>query len=249
MEMKAKRFFKKNASTILTSIGVVGVVSTAVMAAKATPKVLRHIEEAKKEKGEELTKWEKVKTAAPSYVPAAITGLATVSCIVGANMLNKKQQAALTSAYALMSQTHKEYKKKVSDLYGEEADAEIKTEMAKDKYEEADTPEEEDDGKQLFYDAFSKRYFRAMNETVLRAEYEINKQVSEQGGASLNDYYDLIGIDRTDYGDYIGWSAGQMMEMYWTAWVEFTHTKTDMEDGMECWIIDYVEPLADFDLY
>ena len=61
-----------------------------------------------------------------------------MTCIFGSNVLNKRQQASLASAYALLDTSFKEYKKKVIDLYNEEADIEIRNEIAKDKYEEND---------------------------------------------------------------------------------------------------------------
>lgn len=76
--MDARLFVKRNASTILTGLASIGVVTTAVMAVKATPKALRLLEEAEQEKGEELTKWEKVKTAGSSYIPSVIVGTATI---------------------------------------------------------------------------------------------------------------------------------------------------------------------------
>ena len=72
--MNARLFVKRNASTILTGLGGIGVVATTITAVKATPKVLRLIEETETNKGEKLTKWEKVKTAVSSYIPSAIVG-------------------------------------------------------------------------------------------------------------------------------------------------------------------------------
>ena len=54
-----------------------------------------------KEKQEELTKIEKVKIAGPVYIPSILIGAGTVACIFGANVLNKRHQAALVSAYTL----------------------------------------------------------------------------------------------------------------------------------------------------
>lgn len=244
----SKRFVKKNSSTILTVLGAAGVVGTAVMAVKATPKAMELIEIAEEEKGEELTKWEKVQIAGPVFIPTVVIGAATMGCIFGANILNKRSQAALMSAYALLDTTHKEYKNKVKELYGEDGDKLIRAAVAKDNYEEEDQ-EEYEDGKTLFYDEFSKRYYRVTKETQLRAEYEINKMLSQSGGASLNDYYDLLEIDRQDYGEFMGWSAAQMYEMYWDGWLYFHHTKVDMDDGIECYIVDYTEPFIDFDDY
>lgn len=247
--MNAQQFIKRNGSTILTYLGGAGVIITAVAAVKATPKAMRLIEEAEKEKGEKLTKWETVKTAAVPYVPTILIGSATVACIFGANILNQKKQAALMSAYALLDRSYKDYKQKVKELYGEDSDQEIRSEIAKDRYEEEEFDDEFEDGKQLFYDEYSHRYFRATNEKVLQAQYEINKLLTTEGGASLNDYYNLLGVQITDYGDYVGWSAAQMYEMYWNAWLYFHYTRVDLEDGMECWIIDYTEPFAEFDEY
>lgn len=244
----SKVLLKRNASTILTYIGGAGVIATSVLAVKATPKAIKVIEKAEEEKGEELTKIEIIKTAGPCYIPAIITGVSTIACIFGANVLNKRQQAALMSAYALLDNSYKEYKNKVQELYGEESDKRIRTEIVKDKYENADILEE-DDGKQLFYDSYSNRYFRATNETVLRAEYEINKILNEDCYASLNEFYDLLGISSIEHGDYVGWSSAQMFEMYWSSWINFYHKKVEMDDGMECFIIEATEPMTDFEDY
>ena len=58
--MNARLFMEHNASTILTCLGGIGIVTTTVMAVKATPKALQLIEEAEQEKGEKLTTWETV---------------------------------------------------------------------------------------------------------------------------------------------------------------------------------------------
>lgn len=240
-------FCKRNASTILTYLGGVGVVTTAVLAAKETPKALCRIDEVKREKEDELTKFETVVAAAPAYIPAVLAGSATIACIFGANVLNKRQQAALMSAYALLDNSYKEYKKKVDELYGEGSDREVRNEIAKDHYE----PEDEyDDGKQLFYDEFSQRYFRSTMEDVLKAEYELNRGLSQDIGAFLNDFYDLLGLEEVDYGNYLGWSTFELVETQWYCWVEFEHTKVTMDDGMECTIISlWTEPTFDFENY
>ena len=152
------RFLKRNASTILTCVGAVGVVATSVMAVKATPKVLTLIEKAKEEKGEELTKWETVKIAAPAYIPTVLIGAGTIACIFGSNVISKRQQASLMSAYALLDSSYKEYKNKVDELYGEEAGQKVREEIAKDKYT-GDDDILENDNVQQFFDFYSGRYF------------------------------------------------------------------------------------------
>lgn len=245
---QSKLFVKRNSSTILTCIGGVGVVATSVMAVKATPKAIRLIEQAEEEKGDKLTKTEKVVVAGPAYIPAAVTGVATIACIFGANALNKKHQASLMSAYALLDSSYKDYKNKVGELYGEEADEHVRDELAKDKYEDEDV--QVGNGKQLFYDEFSGRYFESTMADVLRAEYEVNRRLSQFAGLYLNDWYDLLDIPRVDYGDYMGWSSSELYDATWESWLDFDHKKVTMDDGLECFIISIsFDPTFGFEDY
>ena len=148
-------------STILTCIGAVGVVITSIMVAKAAPKAVRLLDQAEEEKGEELTTIEKVKTAAPVYIPATLVGASTIACIFGANVLNKRDQAALMSAYALANRTYTEYKDKISG----NARSQIKEIIAKDQYDDG---EEISEGKQLFFDFNNMTYFESTLNEVLQ---------------------------------------------------------------------------------
>lgn len=237
-----KEFLRRNSSTILTCVGAVGVVATSVMAVKATPKALSLLEDAKEEKGEELSKWEVVKVAGPSYIPAIITGAGTIACIFGSNIISKHQQATLMSAYALLDNSYKEYKKKVDEVYGEEAGKTVRAEIAKDKY----TGDEVvlDDGKELFYDFFSGRYFEATKEDVLKAEYETNRKLYVEYSVGLNDFYELLGLEPLEEYEDLGWSCGQIEEMYWHNWIEFDHEETIIDqddDGREGLVATIIE--------
>lgn len=245
---QSKVFLNRYSSTILTCVGGAGVVVTSVMAVKATPKALKLLEQAKDEKGEELTKLEVVKVAGPVYIPSIVMGVSTIACIFGANVLNQRKQAALMSAYAVLDNSYKDYRNKVEELYGEEADAHVRSEIVKDKYEEENV--EVDDNKQLFYDAFSERYFESTMENVIRAQYAINRKISLWGGADLNEFYEALDIPPVDYGKHLGWSSGSLMEMAWSDWLDFDHEKVVMDDGLECYIITIsVEPMFDYEYY
>lgn len=239
--MDVQQFLKRNASTILTCVGVTGVVVTAVMVAKETPKAMTLIDNAQEKKGEKLTKWEKVKIAGPVYAPSIITGIGTIACIFGANVINKHQQATLMSAYALLDNSYKEYKKKTDELYGEETGKHIRGEIAKDKY--SGDGSLLDDNKELFFDFYSGRYFESTKEAVMWAQYETNRAMYVNGAVSLNEYYELLGLEpRAEYED-IGWSCGQLEEMYWHPWIEFDYEditideESDYSEGIECTII------------
>lgn len=235
-------YLKKNASTILTCVGSVGVIATSVMAVKVTPKALALLENAETEKGEELTKTEKIKVAGPAYIPAVLIGASTIVCIFCANILNQRQQAALMSAYALLDNSYKNYKKKIKELCGNDVENSVRNEIAKDKYNEKPSPVEND--MQLFYDEFSQRYFESTTENVIHAEHEVNRMLTIKHSIYLNDFYILLGIDSVDYGDYLGWAMDKMVEIQRNSWIDFHHQKVIMEDGMECTIISmHTEPI------
>lgn len=249
--MDVRSFIKRNAPTILTYLGATGVVATTIMAVKETPKALSLLEDAKEKKGEKLSKWEIVKTAGPVYFPSVLTGIATITCIVGSNVINKKQQATLISAYALLDSSYREYKKKTDELYGEEAGKNIRSEIAKDKY----TGDDEilDDGNELFYDFYSGRYFESTVEHVRLAEYETNKALVVNGAVSINQFYEFLGLKPIEEYEPLGWSCGQMQEMYWQPWIEFEHEETTIDcdspfnEGMKCTIVNIpLHPFIDY---
>lgn len=243
-----KLFVSRNGSTILTCMGGVGLVATAVLTATATPKAMTRVENAREEKGEELTKVETVIAAAPAYIPPVLTGLATLACMFGANTLNKRQQASLASAYALLDTSYKEFKKKVEEVHGEGAVQKVQAEIAKDKYEESDIQPE--DGMKLFYDEFSGRYFESTMEKVQQAEYNINRDLNMQCYALLNDFYEYLGLIPIEGGDDLGWSADMNAEYYWQSWIDFLHHEVVMDDGLEVTIITMViEPTLGWEDY
>lgn len=244
---RSEKFIKRNGATILTCVGGIGVIATTITAIKAGEKATLRLNEAREEKGDELTALEKVTVAGPIYAPPILLGASTIACIFGANVLNKRQQAGIASAYALLDNSYKEYKSKVAELYGPDADKNVRTEIIKDQY---DREQKTNSEKQLFYDEFSGRYFESTLENVLAAEYELNRILAKDCGVYLNEFYELLGIDTVDYGDYLGWSTFAIVEMYYYSWIEFSHETVVMDDGLECTII-YMnrEPIHDFEDY
>lgn len=245
---KSQKFLKRNSATILTCAGAAGVVATTVTAVKATPKALLLLEKAKEEKGEELTTLETVKIAGPAYIPSVVLGVTTLACIFGANVLNKNSQASLMSAYALVDSGYKDYRKKVDELYGEEAGSEVRAGIVKDKYEGVTIDLDGDD--RLYYDFYSGRYFEATPALVKTAEYELNRKLMLDDCAYLNEWYYLLGLEPLDHGLDFGWSTCANSDMYWQTWVDFSHETVVMDDGMECIIVSFLqEPYSDFEDY
>lgn len=234
------RFIKKNGATILTCVGAAGVVATAASTAKATLKAASILKDAEEEKGEKLTKMEVVKATAVTYIPTFMIGAATIACIIGSNTINKKTQASLMGAYVLLDGAYKEFKAKVEEVYGEEAINEIQAEIAKDHYKETEIVAT--DGKKLYFDMFSGRYFEAHPELVLLAQYEVNRILHQDGCVDVNEFYQMIGLPHDKAYDELGWSIGQLHDMYWESWIDFTHETTELDGGLECVILNIEQP-------
>lgn len=201
---KSALFLKRNGSTILTCIGAAGVIATAVTAVKATPKAMLLLDRARIEKQEELSTLEKIKVAGPSYIPSILIGASTIGCIFGANVLNKQHQAALTSAYALLDNSYKEYRAKLKEIHGEEAHDRIVREIYGDKKEELDITTSDD--KQLFFDFYSLQFFESTIADLRDAERYINEALDNRGYISLVEMYELLGIPCGEMDYSLGWS-------------------------------------------
>jgi hypothetical protein len=241
-------FFKRNASTILTVAGAGGVLLTAVLTGTGTLKAVKFVEKAKDEKGEDLTKLETVRAATPAYIPAAIAGVSTISCIFGANILNQRNQASIASAYVLLDNAYKRYREKVNDLYGEDADRNVLGAIVKEDIDEAPL---DDDDIRLFYDINSGRYFEVQADKLYEAENELNKKLITTGYACVNDFYEALGIPKMDYGDKLGWSTYAYGRYYdGCNSIEFYHQPMTLDDGLECCMVYFVnEPSLDYDNY
>lgn len=239
----------KHSPEILTATGIVGMLGTTIMAVRATPKAIRVIEEKKKETHQEkLPPLEVVKATWKYYLPAAATGIASTACLIKANSINTRRNAALVTAYNLSKTALAEYKEKVVETIGEKKEQMIKDQIAKDKIEKDPVSNHEvivtERGNTLCYDCVFGRYFRSDRDTILRAINKINRNiVAGDMYASLNDFYNEIGLQATVAGYELGWNIDD-------GEVRIDFSSQLAEDGTPCLVISYsVAPKYDFNKY
>lgn len=244
--MNARLFIKKNAGTILSVMGSIGVVVTAITAARAAPKAIKLLEDAREEKGSKLSRIEVAQIGFKTYLPVGLVSAATITCIMSANVLSRNKQANITSAYALLDQSYKDYRRKVIEMYGEETDHKIIEAIAVDRAKEVhlsasymcdnvDLSLDNSSGKPiLWYEEYSKRFFEATLEQILSAEYHLNRNYILRGYATINEMYDFFGLDPVEWGDDLGWEPMDEGEF----WIEFNHFKAKLDDGTEFYILD-----------
>lgn len=249
---KVSKYISKNSSNILTGLGIAGVATTAILAAKETPKALHVLNEREEYKlenyNEPLTKLEKILVVTPVYFPAILMGATTMSCIYGANYYNKKQQAVITGAYSYLNSCYSDYRNKVNELYGEDADGKVKMEIAKDIYLKQQSQEEEDEKLQLYFDEFSGRYFRMDPNRLPHILYEINKMYNFTGELTLNNVYEYLELEPTDFGATVGWAATKDWECNGFSWIDITTEPMEFPDNLCCRYIKFnIDPSDDYD--
>lgn len=213
----------KRSPEILTGIGIAGMITTTVLAVKATPKALILLEEEKKEKGVDKLKFKNtVKTAWRCYVPATVTGVMSVACLVGASSVNVRRNAALATAYSISETALKEYRAKVVETIGERKEQAVRDAIAKDKIEQNPVSTREiiitDKGDTLCYDTISGRYFKSGKDKLERIVNELNRRMLNEGYISLNEFYSEIGLPLITVGDELGWRTDRgFVELYFSA--------------------------------
>ena len=241
-----RKFASKRSPEILTGIGIAGMITTTILAVRATPKALELIEEQKEEESvEELSSFEVVKVAWKPYIPAMVTCVVSTACLIGASSVNTKRNAALATAYKLSETALTEYREKVIETIGEKKERIVRDKVAEERVKKNPVSKNEvivtGNGKTLCFDPISGRYFMCSIETIKRAENELNKQMLHDisGYVSLNEFYDELGLDHTSVGDDLGWNTDQLID------INFSSQLND--NGEPSVVLDYlVAPKYDY---
>lgn len=244
MSKNIQRTLVKHSPEILTGLGITGMITTTVMAVKATPKALDIINDMEYEKGDILTPVEKVKATWKCYVPSAITGALSITCLISASSVSSKRNAVLATAYKLSESALKEYQEKVVETIGEKKEEKIRDAIAKDVIERNPVKNNEviitDNGDTLCYDAISGRYFKSSIDKINKIVNELNRSMLGDMYVSLNDFYYELGLKGTDLGDQLGWNINR-------GFIDLRFSTQLSEDDTPCLVIDYsVPPRYDF---
>lgn len=239
------RKLDRKSPEILASIGIAGMLTTVVLAVKATPKALTLIDEASNVKNAELTKGEVIKVAWKPYLPAVITGIMSTTCMIGSVHIGARRIAALSTAYKLTETAFSEYKEKVVETIGEKKEKAIKEKIVQDKLEKNPVSNASvivtGKGKTLCLDAAFNQYFDSDYEAIRKAVNDVNYQMLGCNYISLNDFYDALGIDRIPVGDEVGWNITKEGK------VEIEFSSQIASDGRPCLVIQYlVAPKYDY---
>lgn len=251
MKPKVTKFIKstrmaisKHSPEILTGLGIAGMLTTTVLAVKATPKALRLIEEKKEEEWvDDLKPIEVVKVTWKCYAPAVVTGVVSTACLIGGCSVNARRNAALATAYQLSTTALNEYKEKVVETIGEKKEQVVREKVAKEKLEKNPVTNSEvimtGKGETLCYDSVSGRYFKSDRDKIIRILNDLNRRMISEMYISLNEFYTGIGLDPILIGDELGWNIDYPIEVKFGAQIA--------DDGTPCLVLDYlIAPRYDY---
>lgn len=206
-----QKALKKHSPEILTGIGIAGMIATTVTAVKATPKALRMIDAKEIEEDRRLSTKEAIAVSWKCYVPAAITGIFSTACLIGASSVNVHRNAALATAYTISETALKEYKEKAVEVVGEKKEQAIRDAVAKEQLEKANIKERKfiptGKGETPCFDPLTNGCFKSDMETLRKAENTLNKQMRDDMVITVNEFLQEIGLEPCDasIGENLGW--------------------------------------------
>ena len=231
---------KQHSPEILIAVGAVSIVAGVVCACKATLKsqnvlseakvaiddIHEHtVEDDKVESTEDLTKNDAGKAlikvyASTSfdlvklYAPAFILVAGGIGCMVGSHYIMRKRNAAAIAAYTAVCKSFEEYRNRVAERYGEDAEKQIRTGAIISDSENNETSSEQPkksksaDPFSILFDETNEHWEKdsSYNLVFLRSvQNAANAKLKRKGHLFLNEVYDLLGVPNTPAGQFAGW--------------------------------------------
>ena len=210
----AQKFAVDNSPQILTAVGVVGVVSTALLTGKAAYRAGQLIADSAPEPYA-LDPREKFELTWKLFIPAAGSGLLTISAIVAGSHISASRAAGLAAAFTISERAFDEYRDKIVQKMGPKKEQEARDEIAQERVQRNnDSSLIVVSGTDVIcYDMYSDRYFTGSMEALKQAQNNLNHRMLSDGYASLSDFYELIGLSPTQFSDQIGWVSDELLEL------------------------------------
>lgn len=235
-----KRFLMVNEPDILIGMGITGLVYATYASITATIKATNRVKDIPEDK---KTKKEIFKTVWPLYLPTAVSTLLSVPCIIRGHSITTKRSAALATAFTLSETALQEYQNKAKDIVGDKKAKEIKeaasSEVMKQQYNSNNVILTEN-GDSLFYEPITGRFFKSTWNKIQQAANELNADaIAGNDIITLTDWFDKIGLDRTDISDFMGWYVYEGKNSL----IDVTLSSSMTPDKVPCASVEYlIEP-------
>lgn len=229
---------QKNSPRLLFVAGIVGVVGSAVLASRATLKLektldgFKHdVDEVSKIKSEinetSYTRQMHYKNVtyvyvkgtyeiARLYAPAIIVGGLSITALTTSHIQLSRRNAALTAAYTALSASFDEYRARVAKEIGVDKERALRHNAVEHILPEGVEDLSVLDPNKLspyarFFDVGNVNYHKnaETNKLFIMAQQNYaNHLLGARGHVFLNEIYDMLGIERSQAGQVVGWVVG-----------------------------------------
>lgn len=231
---------------ILPVIGAAGIIFSTVQAIKDTKNMLKEEPQYINFKLNKKNVKEVIHITKKYYYKTITIAVISLVAIGSSYILNKRLMAGLSSTCALLANNFNDYRETTKKLYGEKTDEEIMKDILKKK--RPNNIVHHSDDEILIYDIFhegrrmDQGYYTTTLDCLYYAEEKLNLQYQECGYVSLNDFYDLLGVEPVEDGDSIGWSMDSSNKYYHYETILFTHSTVTMDDGLQVTVLYFPYP-------
>lgn len=232
-------FAKSNSSSILTGFAITGVITTGIFAGKASIKAEKVLEGMA---DKDLDRKEKLKTVAPIFMPAIISGFATIMCICATHSIDTQKQMALMSAYSLSEHAMKSMEDTLSDKKLKQVKEQIFEEDVKKNPPRQEEMYDTGKGKTKFRDGIFGGDFAGDIEHVKSVFNKYNKMLNDGDIVYVNDLRWDLGLPQTEMGSILGWDCGQLDEMLTSVILERDLQDVKEGDVDNIFVISYNRP-------
>lgn len=167
------------------------------------------------------TGWKLIKL----YGPAIALGVASIGCMVGSNKILRKRNIALGAAFKAVDTSFKEYRGRLIDKFGKDLDRELRfgtkattveeTVVDENGNETTVTKTVEVPDPNAAHSIYSAIFYEGslgwtknaeLNKVfLLRQQNYANDKLRLNGVLTLNEVYDMLGIQKTAFGQIAGW--------------------------------------------
>ena len=177
-----------------------GVVGVAVLSGNCTLKAEKILRE---KNLENAPIQDKAKETWKYYIPVAAACGLTIASVIATKHLNAKELATVTAACGYLAQKGSAVTREIIDRTNNEIAADV-VKDAKIEYT-GQTIEDTGNGKLLCIEGYSGRLFWSSEESVKDAVQKFKNLFEQDRNVCLNDFYGLLGIEKTHFGHQFGW--------------------------------------------
>jgi len=252
---KVIKLGKRAAPAVLIVFGMGAAWNSGFQAGKNKPKADELIAKKKEELGvEKLSVVETVKTTAPVYWPAAVSGVVAVASTGAGIGFEEMRVSTATAALNTITKEFNTYKEESQKVMNEEQSKQVEDLVAEKTVKTASKPGKKILSKRveedvLVCEALTGQWFVSNRSDIMAAVNEFNQRLNSEMYLSLNDWLDVLSeysrseINRAKVmGDEFGWNSPRSGLLKPSFSAQLT------EEGDPCLVLDYARcPVEDYD--